>query len=240
MKKLLSFFLLCAWLGANAQKSTEFNDPNAKQRTLQSEFTAISISSGIQLFLTQSDQVRLAVSASEQKFEERFKTEVVNGELKIYYDTKADRSANYKNRKLIAYLSVKDVQAIRVSSGAIVRLVNPLKVNQLSLDCNSGSLMSGTLGVSVLKIEATSGAQLTLGGTADKVEVLATSGALFKGGDLRSLRCNVEASSGAVVNIAVQETLVASASSGAAVKYTGDAILNKRSVRSGAIIKKVR
>jgi len=240
MNKLLIIFLLCAGLGAQAQTTKEFNDPNAKARVLKEDFNAISVSSGIQLFLTQSDQVALAVSPSEQRFEERLKTEVVKGVLKIYYDTEGLASNNYKNRKLVAYLSVKDIQSIRSSGGAIIRLVNPFKLDDLSLDCTSGSLFTGTVALSSLQASATSGAQVTLAGTADNVDISVTSGAIFKGGSLQAQTCTAQANSGAVVKIAVEKEMTAFAKSGASVSYTGNATLKKSSVNSGAVVKKVK
>ncbi len=240
MNKLLVIFLLCASLGATAQPTKEYNDPKAKERILNADFSAISVSSGIQLFLTQSDQVALAVSASEDRFEERLKTEVVKGVLKIYYDNEGLSYNNYKNRKLIAYLSVKDIQSIKSSGGAITRLVNPFKVDDLSIECTSGSLLTGTVALSSLQVSATSGAQITLAGTASNVDISANSGAIFKGGSLQAQTCTAQANSGAAVKIDVEKEMTAFAKSGASVSYTGNATLKKSSVNGGAVVKKVK
>ncbi len=240
MNKLLIIFLLCAGLGAQAQTTKEYNDPNAKARVLKAEFSSISVSSGIQLFLTQSDQIALAVSVSNERLEEGFKTEVVNGVLKIYYEPKGIPAINFKNRKLIAYLSVKNIQSIRASGGAIIRLVNPFKSDALSLDCTSGSLLTGTVALASLQASATSGAQVTLAGTADNVDISVTSGAIFKGGSLQAQTCTAQANSGAAVKIAVEKEMTAFAKSGASVSYAGNATLKKSSVNSGAVVKKIK
>ena len=240
MNKLFAILLLCASFGAGAQTTTQINDPKAKERVLNAEFSSVSVSSGIQLFLTQGDKVALAVSASEERFEERFKTEVVKGVLKIYYDASGLSGNNYKNRKLIAYLSVKDINSIKTAAGSTVRLVNPLKVNDLSIDCSSGSLLSGTVDLSSLKATANSGAQLTLDGKSDNVDVSVNSGAIFKGGGLASQYCRAHANSGAAIKIAVEKEIKASANSGGSIAYQGDALLKKGTINSGGVVKKVK
>lgn len=240
MNKLLVFLLLCSSLGTEAQTAKVHNDPKAKERVLTSGFSAISVTSGIQLFITQSDHVALAVSASEERFEENLKTEVVKGVLKIYYDTEGLSYFNYKNRKLIAYLSVKDIQSIKSSGGAITRLVNPFTLDDLSIECTSGSLLNGTVTLSSLQANASSGAQVNLSGTVGNVDISVNSGAIFKGASLQTQTCTALANSGAAVNIAVEREMTAFAKSGASISYTGNATLKKSSVNGGAVVNKVK
>jgi hypothetical protein len=61
-------------------------DPNASVRTLSGSFSSIKISNAFKVIITQSETESIAVSASEEKYKEGIKTEIVNGTLKIYYD----------------------------------------------------------------------------------------------------------------------------------------------------------
>src|SRR5687768_2800179 len=105
MKKLLFSLLTLISLTAFAQQV--INDPNATTRTLNAGFTAISVSSGVELFLTQGNEETIAVSANDKKYLERFKTEVVNGTLKIYYDNNGISWKSNEKRHLKAYVSFK-------------------------------------------------------------------------------------------------------------------------------------
>ena len=69
-------------LSTFAQDKVAVNDANAQQRTVIAGFTAITVSDGINLYLTQGNEESVAVSASEEKYMERFKTVVENGTLK--------------------------------------------------------------------------------------------------------------------------------------------------------------
>ncbi|RYF83154.1 MAG: hypothetical protein EOO03_15590, partial [Chitinophagaceae bacterium] len=107
MNKFLIICLLCAGFASRAQSSLQVNDPNAKEREITASFNAIKIGSGIQLFLSQGNEVALAVSAAEERFTERIKTEVENGVLRISFNGTGLITKKYKGRQLKLYLSVK-------------------------------------------------------------------------------------------------------------------------------------
>ena len=86
MKKVLSVVvLLSLFLPAIAQKSFVV-DANAEMRTLNGSFNSIKDSQAIDLYLSQSDNESIAVSASDEKYKAGIKTVVENNVLKIYYD----------------------------------------------------------------------------------------------------------------------------------------------------------
>src|SRR5258708_28305582 len=102
MKKILTLLLSVVSISCFAQDNI-INDKNAQARTVGS-FNAIKVSGDIEVYLSQSGSEALAVSASEDKFRDRIKTEVTNGTLKIWYDGgKFDWSSGKKKMK--AYVS---------------------------------------------------------------------------------------------------------------------------------------
>ena len=79
MKKLLFAILLLAGFTLHAQEKTSIvYDENAQVRKVSS-FTAISVSSAIDLYLTQSNKNEVAVSASNDEIRDHIVTEVVGG-----------------------------------------------------------------------------------------------------------------------------------------------------------------
>ena len=236
MKIFLSFLTAFVVLAATAQQTKVYNDPNAKTRTISGTFKKISVSSGVELYLTQGNETALAVSVSDNKYEERFKTEVVDGVLKIYYDNKGVTWSNDKHRKLKAYLSVKSIDGLKASSGSRVEFSNQITAESFDLSVSSGANLKGSLKVNVLTAEVSSGAISTISGSASTFTVSASSGAVFKGFELVTQNCTASANSGAVVNIEVQKELNASANSGGVVSYKGNATLNKGSVNSGGAV----
>ena len=81
MKYLL--VILFAAFTIPAMSQTVINDKNAEVRNVGS-FSGIKVSGGIDVYLSQSNEYALAVSASEDKFRDDIKTEINNGVLTIY------------------------------------------------------------------------------------------------------------------------------------------------------------
>ena len=235
MKSLLTTVALFVALVATAQTKT-YNDANAKTRTLSGSFTKISVASGVELYLTQGSENALAVSVSDEKYEERFKTEVENGTLKIWYDNK-NWSSGDRNRKLKAYVSYKTLEALTCSSGSNTKLENTLNAGNLALNFSSGSVFSGEINATDVNSVASSGALVKISGKAEKLKVDVNSGANFKGSGLATSYCTASANSGGSVSIEVQKELNASANSGGDIRYTGAAVLNKGSINSGGSVK---
>lgn len=236
MKKLV--FALLAFVALNATAQTKVvNDPNARPRTLSGEFSAVSVATGIELFITQGNETSLAVSVSDEKFEEGFKTEVVNGTLKLYYE---DKKSNQwiKGRKLKAYLSVKTLKKLTASSGASVNTVNALNVQEFDLRLSSGSEFEGEIKATSLTVDQSSGSQVVLSGSANDIDVQVSSGASFKGFDFTSDKCKAHASSGADIKITVNKELDASASSGGGIQYKGTVTNTEINKSSGGSVRK--
>ena len=83
MKKLLLGFILITGCTVNAQqKGTIVYDDNVEVRQVPN-FTAIKVSSAIDLYLTQSNEIKVAVSASNDEIRGRVITEVQGGTLII-------------------------------------------------------------------------------------------------------------------------------------------------------------
>jgi len=237
MNKLFTLLLCCISFTALTQPTKVYNDPKAKTRALSGTFTKINVSSGIELLLTQSDELALATSVSDEKYEALLKTDVENGVLKIWFDSKGMNWGKDRNRKMKVYLSCKNIESIKGSSGAIVKLANEIAADQMSISFGSGAKFTGKLQVKSLSADVDSGAEIYVTGTALSLSASASSGAAFKGYGLTTQECEAKVSSGANVWVEVEKTLTASASSGGIIKYKGNAIVEKKSVNSGGSVK---
>jgi hypothetical protein len=71
MKQIVTALITLISLSTFAQDKVEVNDANAEKRTVTAGFTAITVSDGINLYLTQGNEESIAVSASEEKYMER-------------------------------------------------------------------------------------------------------------------------------------------------------------------------
>ena len=83
-----------------------------------------------------------------------------------------------------------------------------------------------------------SGAVSRLTGSADKLGLDLSSGAMFRGASFRAKLCDIEASSGAGVKVTVEEELNAKATSGASVQYAGKGVIKDIKVNSGGSVRR--
>jgi hypothetical protein len=239
MKQIVTALIITLiGLSTFAQDKVAVNDANAQQRTVIAGFTAITVSDGINLYLTQGNEESVAVSASEEKYMERFKTVVENGTLKIYFDKSGLSWLYSEKRKLNAYVSFKALEKISASSGADVILKSTVSVNKLQCTFTSGAHFSGHVNVGEMAISQNSGSEIDLSGKTEKLQVDVSSGAIFKGYDLAVDFCEAKATSGGGVRITVNKELNAKANSGGGIRYKGNAVMKDLSVSSGGMVKK--
>ena len=221
-----------------AQENTVINDADAKTRTLNASFSAISVSDGIELYLTQGQNESLAVSYGDEKYADRFKTIVEDNVLKIYYDSKGVNWSDNNRRRLKAYVSFKTLEKLMASGGADVKLPAAINVNNLDMKFTSGAYFKGNIKAKAITVDQNSGSDLNISGSADKVTIDVSSGASFKGFEFAVDFCEAKATSGAGVRISVQKELSAKANSGGGIHYKGTAVIKDIDISSGGIVKK--
>ncbi len=221
-----------------AQENTVINDADAKIRILNASFSAISVSDGIELYLTQGQDESLAVSYSDEKYAERFKTIVEDNVLKIYYDSKGINWSDNNRKRLKAYVSFKTLEKLMASGGADVKLPAAINVNNLDMKFTSGAYFKGNIKATKITVDQNSGSDMNISGSADKVTIDVSSGASFKGYEFAVDYCEAKASSGGGVRISVQKELSAKANSGGGIHYKGSAVIRDIDISSGGIVKK--
>ncbi len=213
--KLLTFslaFLFCIGTQALAKKS------DSQIRNVP-EFSAIKVSSGIDLYLTQSNSEKVEIKADQDIIDE-IVTKVKDGVLHIYLEKNMNWQWN-KSRK--AYVSFDDLKAIKASAGSDVYSENSFDLDDLKLDASSGSdIKLEDLKANKIWVETSSGSDALLSGEVSHFEARASSGSDIDASDLVSKHCKVSVSSGSDASVHATESLKANASSGGDVRYRGN------------------
>lgn len=238
MKKLFLSLVTFLTVAAIAQQGNVIADPNATVRTLSGSFTAISVSSGVDLYLTQGNEESIAVSASDEKYMARFRTEVENGTLKIYYDNKGVTWTSNENRKLKAYVSFKTLQKLHGAAGSEVTVKGSITADNLEMKFSSGSEFNGEINAKQVTVDQSSGSEINISGKAEKLSIEVSSGGSFKGYDMAVDFCDAQASSGGEVKITINKELSAKANSGGGIRYKGAALIRDININSGGLVKK--
>ena len=235
MKKIFSLVVLTVVvITASAQKTT-INDANAQKRNVTG-FHAIEVSGGIDLYLSQGEEA-VAVSASKDEYRDKIITEVKNGVLKIWFDWKNNIRIDWSNRKLKAYVSVKNLDGLEASGGSDVNVDGMIKTTKLDMEISGGSDFKGKVESDDLQVHASGGSDVTISGKAAKLTIAASGGSDFSGFDFAADFCDVEASGGSDVHITVNKELSANASGGSDIFYKGSALIRDIKTGGGSIKK---
>ena len=222
MKQLLNLFIgLVAVTGLSAQ---QVNDPNAEIR-LAKNYHGISVSSAFDVYLSQSNEEAVAVSASETKYRERIKVEVKDGILYVGYDSDGKMGWGNSNKKLKVYISFKQIDKLTVSGACDVYISGTLKADNLSINQSGASDLKGKLDVNKLTVDLSGASDITVTGTATQLSIEASGASDFKGYDLNTDICNARASGASDIKITVNKELSAHASGASDVRYKGNGVI---------------
>ena len=224
MKKLI-LFLVVAAVALNLNAQQEIKDPNAQVRNVKG-FHAIKVSDAIDLYLSQSNDEVVVVSAIEEKYRDRIKTVVENGMLRISMD-RSDWSwwKNSGNKKLKAYVSFKTLDKLIASGASDVRVTGTIKSDDLSISISGASDFRGDIDVNSLTIDQSGASDATISGTANTVNAEASGASDLKGFDLKTENCKAHASGASDIKISVSKELNARASGASGIYYKGDAVI---------------
>lgn len=212
-------------------------DANAQVRKVDA-FKGVSAGGGITVYLSQGNEQAVAVSADDQKYVDKIKTEVKNGVLRIYVDAGMWNNWSWGNKKIKAYVTVTELNSLEFSGGSIGKAVDPITVNDLKAECHGGSILTGEFKGNSLNLDLSGGSIATLQGSFSNATVDASGGAILNGFDATMETCNVDASGGSVIKVNVNKELSADASGGSVINYTGSGIIKKVDTSGGSSIKK--
>lgn len=239
MKKVILSFLFLTGLIISIFGQDVINDANAAKRNVAG-FHGIDVATGITLVLTESINEAVAVSASEPEFRDKIVTEVVNGILKIHYETKTGAiNRQNQSKKLKAYVSYKTLDYLAITTGAEVQMKGVLKATTLELKSNTGGEMNAEVNVGTLKVDQNTGSKITLTGKVDKLEVDGDTGSKFQGEGLSTSFCDVKVSTGAGVYISVGKEMTVKANTGGYVKYKGEAGIREIKTNTGGYVSRI-
>lgn len=201
-----------------------------ESRPISEEFTAVTASEGLDVFVSQGSEFGIRVEADENVLE-LIGTDIRDGKLRVHAIKNIGRAT--KN----IYVTLPEITALHASSGADLEVRGSLEADKIRLDANSGADLHIDLVADEVEVDCSSGADIRISGRANLMYADASSGSDIKAQDLEVKVCNANASSGANIKVLVTESLMADASSGADIHYSGDARVETRKSASGSVHK---
>jgi len=195
-------------------------------------FHGVTVSSGINLYLTQKS-VEEVVVESESDDLDQIITKVEDGILKITMKQRSWFNFGWNHKSPKVYVSFKTLDKLDASSGSDVYSQSVLKVENLSLHASSGSDVKLELDANEVNLETSSGSDISLKGKANLFKASASSGSDIKADEFQTKKCIASTSSGSDIEVYASEEINASASSGGDITYRGNPAIKNVNESSG-------
>ncbi len=201
-----------------------------QDRSIPDDFDSVKVSQGLDLYITQGNDVGLTVEADEN-LHDLIMTDVENGVLSIFTTENIRRAASKKIK-----LNVVNISAIKATSGSDVYSTNTIEAEELEVNCSSGADIRLNVQTETLNCYSSSGSDIRLSGTTTMLIAEASSGSDIEADNLKAEISKVKASSGADISVNTSKELTARASSGGDIRYSGSPEkVNKSDSSSGSV-----
>jgi hypothetical protein len=236
MRKIVNGVVLLLLAGSLQAQKQLVVDADAEMRTVSGSYTSIKVSGGIDLYLSQSDEAAIAISASDDKFKPGLKTVVENGQLNIYAD--GEWALNMRNKKLVVYVSFKELEKIIASGASDIVIAGTIRVPSLQLQLSGASDFKGAVEVGNLDMRLSGASDVKISGNATNLTIESSGASDVKGYDLTAEVCNAKASGASDINITVTKELSAHASGASKILYKGPGVIKDLNSNGASTISK--
>jgi hypothetical protein len=193
-------------------------DGAAEDRNLAG-FTSINVSNAFDVYISQGTEDAVGVSANSQEATKNIKTHVSGGVLYISFENKG--WWNWKNNKLKAYVTVKNLEKLTVSGACNVSFVDAITSNYLHISVSGASDIKGSVKVNSLKVGASGASNISLSGKATNTDFNVSGACSIKSLDLVTDNCTVVASGASNVKLTINQYLKANISGASDIRYKG-------------------
>ncbi|MGB4293694.1 MAG: head GIN domain-containing protein [Bacteroidales bacterium] len=197
-------------------------------------FDGISVSTGIDVYLSQGDGEKIIVEADEN-LHDYLVTEVKDRNLRIYFDNVSIHSAERKR----VYVTMKDVTKLKTSSAGDIIGETPVKCGDILLESSSAGNIRLELYARNVNVKISSSGDISLTGEAETLNADLSSAGDLNAWDFKVKDADIDVSSAGDADIYVTHKLVARVSSAGDVRYAGEPeIIDARTSSAGTVRKR--
>lgn len=216
MKAILTSILLLLICAVQGQMVV--NDPNAEVRAV-SPFHGIKASGGIEILLTKSNKVGLAVSNTINNDNSYIKTEVKDGILNIYPDK---RPPIMRGRgRLKVYVAYTDLQSIKASGACDFRFADKFETERFDVDLTGACNLKGMISAQKLQVELSGASDIRITGSTSELQLKCSGASDFKSRNFSAQSCIADISGASDASLIVTESLKVNATGASNFNYSG-------------------
>ena len=222
MKNLKCFLVIILALGITAcvdgqiRRTVYGNNHVVKKERDAGNFSGLRVSSGIDVYLKQTDDESIVVEADEN-LHEYIQTEIRDGILNVYTEANI-REAEMKR----VYVTMRDINSLKTTSAGDIIGETPVKTEKLELSATSAGDIKLEVYAKEIEAHISSSGDVTLTGEVDILDATLSSAGDLNAFGLEVREADVSASSAGDADISVSERLRARASSAGDINYRGN------------------
>jgi hypothetical protein len=203
----------------------------------------VDVSGAIELILTQSPEMGVAISASDLADVPKIITETRGGVLHIHFKDGENNwwksQWNTMGRKFRAYVSAPEFRAISHAGSGSIRVMGTLKAADLDLSSSGSGNIEGRLEAEKLDIRQSGSGNVKLTGTIAHATVRCSGSGNFRSESLQMDYCDISMSGSGNADITVNKELSASVSGSGNIRYRGPGLIRDMRVSGSGKIRRV-
>jgi hypothetical protein len=200
-----------------------------------SGFSAVNVAGPFDVFIVQGSTESVKVEAPSDIID-RIITEVEGGVLQIHSKRENNNWNWGNNKKMVIYVSIKNVNAVSLTGSGDVYFKDGLKAPSLKIKLTGSGDISGKLDVKSLETSLSGSGDITISGRAETSTVSVVGSGDFTGQNLTTTNTSVHVAGSGDAKVNASSKIEASVVGSGDVHYTGDATnISKSKAGSGDI-----
>jgi hypothetical protein len=185
-------------------------------------FDGIRVGGGIDLHVRQGEPFLVEVEASSSGDADDIVTEVRNGTLEVRHDRSLFGFFDWGSADVAVHVTLPRLVELTASGGSDVRSEGRFSGEELELIASGGSDITIDAAVDRLEVQTSGGSDVRITGSARSASLQSSGGSDLDASGLAAERAAVHSSGGSDLSIEVRESLVARASGGSDISYSGN------------------
>lgn len=226
--KILKTALVCLFV---AMSASALIAQEIERKENFTNFNGIAVSSGIDLYLSQSTSEKVMLKGNESVLEKIKVSKDANGVLKFEFKEGSLGNWTWGNDNAVkAYVSFKTLNNLMASGGSDVVSDGQFNLTSLSIKSSGGSDVKLDLIVKDLKVVTSGGSDISLKGRAEKFSLSASGGSDVNAFGLEAGDLIATTSGGSDAELNASKSITIAASGASDVNYKG--VATKKSISS--------
>ena len=190
-------------------------------------FDKIEVSEDFEVFIRFSEKEEIVKIEANENLHKLIQVEKEGETLKISTKSYSTVGPNYDSsidEKLVAYITVKNLEVIKGDEDVVIELVDKLETEDLSIYLDEDSTLKGHLDVHHLKVEIDEDSVLEINGSAHSMDVESREDSIIKGIEFEVENLNMDLREESEAKLTVNGTVKLVARNESSFYYGGEPV----------------